>query len=87
MRALVGLILQLIGWGLAAWSLVAGLGFFAILMVNFVGTHGSESGRDIALVLTLGAAGTLLGLAISRFGRRLSRNSQASRETMRKDRE
>lgn len=72
MRSLIGTVLRVLGWGLAAWSLVAGVGFIAILMINFVGTHGAESGRDILVVLAVATTGTLLGVGIAKLGRYLS---------------
>ncbi len=48
------------------------MGFIAILMVNFVGTHGAESGGDILRILGLCILGTLLGVGLARLGKRLS---------------
>ena len=72
MRSLAGITLQILGWALAAWSSIAGIGFIGVLMINFVGTHGAESGRDILVILGLGTAGILLGVAIAKLGKHLS---------------
>lgn len=68
MRAVLGLLIKFSGWAFIVWALVTGLGFFAILMVNFVGTHGAESGGDILTVLGVTLVAALFGLGIAKLG-------------------
>lgn len=74
----VGKLLQILGWGLAIWSVGVGLSFSAIFLMGFVGTGGREAGDQLVVMLLMTFVGFACGYVIAKFGKRLSHKGQQS---------
>lgn len=71
----VAILLQIVGWGLVAWSAVVGLSFVAIFLLGFVVSSGGEYGGELAGMLMLTTLGTGVGYAVARLGKSLSKGT------------
>ena len=76
MRILFGFLIQVSGWALLAWALVAGLGFCAIFLVNFIGTKGAEGGQDVLMAAAATLLVTLIGLGVVKLGTLLGKSGR-----------
>lgn len=77
MRKTIGYLLQILGWGGAAWLGLVGGSFSAIYLMGFIGTGGREAGGELALMLGITVAGAMVGIGLGRWGRRLVRQANA----------
>lgn len=75
MKRTLGVLLQVLGYGFAAWAGLVGLGFSSILLMGYIGTSGREAGVQLAWTSAATVVSVLVGYGLGRVGRRLARAS------------
>ena len=80
MRRIVGVLLQLAGWGAAAWCGLVGLAFCGVYLMGFIGTGGREGGGELLVMLGLTAACVAVGYGMARLGGYLARPRAAQEQ-------
>ena len=78
MRRILGILLQLVGWGAAAYCGLAGLAFCGVYLMGFIGTGGREGGGELLVMLGLTAACVGVGYGLARLGTYLARPRPAT---------
>lgn len=80
MRRILGILLQLVGWGAAAYCALGGLAFCGIYLMGFIVTGGREGGGEFLVMLVLTAACVAVGYGLARLGAYLARPRAAQEQ-------